>query len=43
MDKNATEIRFEIIVAMLSEDSALYELLRDFVENYEKVKGWYTN
>jgi len=41
--RSLTDIRFEIIVAMLSEDTELYEILRDFVENYEKVKNWHTN
>jgi len=36
-------MKFEIIVAMLSEDAKLYEMLRDFVESYEKVKDWHTN
>ena len=41
--ESLTDIKFEIIVAMFSEDTELYEMLRDFVENYEKVKNWHTN
>jgi hypothetical protein len=43
MQKSLTEIRFEVIVMMVSEDAKLYDLLKEFVEGYEKIKGCQLN
>lgn len=43
MQKSLTEIRFEVIVMMVSEDAKLYDLLKEFVEGYEKIKDWHVD
>jgi hypothetical protein len=41
--ENMTNVKFEIIVAMLSEDTKLLDMLIDFVKAYEEIKDWHFN
>lgn len=36
--ESLTQIRFEVIIAMVSEDQKLYKLVKEFVMSNEKIK-----